>query len=203
MSDSDLRLPPQSPIKIRKTARGIEMRWEPLMGCGPIRYFPAAFLAFWLCGWFVGEVFAIFALGWSIIKLQIIPALFLIVWLAGWSFGGYFAIRMLKAMMQPQRPERLYFEEHLLLHDAGFTPMFFNAAPASLPKRHTPEGEMYEVRKDLVQDIRLERYPKGRLRLMIEMGDGKVEIGMLLGKSDKQWLYQRLCDWWGQDGTIC
>ena len=82
------------------------MRLKP-QGVG--RYFSAAFLAFWLCGWAVGEAFAI----WILVKgghalltgtppepgrapLEVGPALamggFLLFWLAIWTMGGFAAI---------------------------------------------------------------------------------------------------------------
>ena len=72
---------------------------------GGARFVSAAFLAFWLCGWAVGESFAL----WILVKgavalltggpidpghapLQVGPALmaglFLVFWLTLWTFGG-------------------------------------------------------------------------------------------------------------------
>jgi hypothetical protein len=53
-------------------------------------YFITIFLCFWLCGWFVGESFALsslFGLGNNA------PQLFLLVWVCGWTLGGIFVIK--------------------------------------------------------------------------------------------------------------
>jgi hypothetical protein len=71
----------------------------------------AAFLAFWLCGWVVGEGFALFMLGAGATALvngvpvsgkqplMLGPALvigsFLLLWLSFWTFGGIMAMREL------------------------------------------------------------------------------------------------------------
>ncbi len=72
---------------------------------GPGRYFAAAFLAFWLCGWAAGEAFALWLLAKGVIALltgapldrghaplQVGAALaigaFLLVWLSLWTLGG-------------------------------------------------------------------------------------------------------------------
>lgn len=80
---------------------------------GPGRFFVAAFLSVWLCGWVVGELFALTALvaviaslfdvqlgppGWNVqhaesSTLVLLIALFLIVWLSFWTLGGVLALR--------------------------------------------------------------------------------------------------------------
>ncbi len=73
---------------------------------GVMRLLPAAFLAFWLCGWFVGECFALAAVAGALHSLfgfpvpewldkvhtpanAAIPILaFLAVWLTFWTMGG-------------------------------------------------------------------------------------------------------------------
>lgn len=73
---------------------------------GFMRLLPAAFLAFWLCGWFVGEMFALAAVAGALHSLfgfpvpawlarvhtpanAAIPILaFLAVWLTFWTMGG-------------------------------------------------------------------------------------------------------------------
>ncbi|MCP9797067.1 hypothetical protein [Cyanobium sp. Lug-B] len=66
---------------------------------GPGRFFVAAFLSFWLCGWLAGEIFALWVL-WRLLTGGLasgqwaLPALlFLLVWLSLWSFGGAVALR--------------------------------------------------------------------------------------------------------------
>lgn len=80
---------------------------------GLSRFFVAAFLSVWLCGWAVGELFALAALvscvasllnldlelpGWSGKNHEshtgaILISLFLAVWLSFWTLGGVMALR--------------------------------------------------------------------------------------------------------------
>src|SRR5262245_21101596 len=87
-----------------------------LRSCGVGRFMSAAFLAFWLCGWAVGEGFVL----WILITgaaalvtgrppeagrepLQVGPALFmgafLLAWLALWTVGGIAAIAELLRLL--------------------------------------------------------------------------------------------------------
>ncbi|MBM5821189.1 MAG: hypothetical protein FJ082_01645 [Cyanobacteria bacterium K_Offshore_surface_m2_011] len=78
---------------------------------GPGRFFVAAFLSLWLCGWLAGEVFAVWAL-WRILGAFLaggegaaLPvALFLLVWLSFWTLGGAAALReLLRALWSEDR----------------------------------------------------------------------------------------------------
>jgi hypothetical protein len=96
-------------VKPERTPEGLEARLKP-RGVG--RYFSAAFLSVWLCGWLVGECFALWILvmgaaslltggevpGWSEPAepaMALMTGVFLIVWLTFWTFGGYAAAREL------------------------------------------------------------------------------------------------------------
>lgn len=91
------------------TNEGWEARLRP-HGVG--RFFPAAFLSVWLCGWLAGEGFALTILAMGVrslltgepprpgqAPLQVGPALavgaFILVWLTIWTFGGVMAMREL------------------------------------------------------------------------------------------------------------
>ncbi|MBK8475185.1 MAG: hypothetical protein IPL39_02435 [Opitutaceae bacterium] len=92
-------------MQTTRTFEGLEIR---LTSRGMGRYFSAAFLAFWLCGWAAGEFFALaFLIGtaWLTITGQPLhPSMpkidggatlpvagFLLVWLTLWTFGGWAA----------------------------------------------------------------------------------------------------------------
>ncbi len=83
---------------------------------GPGRFFVAAFLSLWLCGWLAGEVFALWVV-WRILTTGVAGGavvaggggplavvLFLVVWLGLWSVGGAFALReVLRALWSEDR----------------------------------------------------------------------------------------------------
>ncbi|MEA5443603.1 hypothetical protein [Cyanobium gracile] len=73
---------------------------------GPGRFFVAAFLAFWLCGWLVGEIFALWFL-WTFLATgqgALPVALFLLVWVSLWSVGGATALQhLLRALWSEDR----------------------------------------------------------------------------------------------------
>lgn len=84
---------------------------------GLARLLPAAFLAFWLCGWFAGEVFALGGVLNALAALfdfdlpSWVPAVrvganaalpvlaFLVVWLSLWTFGGIAAMSALALLL--------------------------------------------------------------------------------------------------------
>ena len=74
-------------------------------------YFIIAFLSFWLCGWLMGELFALGALT-GLFNEMGGAGMFLFVWLAGWTLGGLFAIRTWLYMVAGK--EVLTFERGIL-----------------------------------------------------------------------------------------
>ena len=96
-------------MAFERTAEGLEARFSP-RGFG--RWVSAAFLLVWLCGWFVGECFALWMLGRGVgayfggaldgqgdglshapPAVAAFAGLFLLVWLFFWTLGGYAAGR--------------------------------------------------------------------------------------------------------------
>ena len=95
---------------------------------GPMRFFAAVFLLFWLCGWAAGECFALWFLGNGAVALmsgtpfmsgrapvQAGPAIavgvFLLFWLTLWTMGGFAAIGELL--------RQVWAEDRLLVEGAG------------------------------------------------------------------------------------
>lgn len=108
-----------------RTTDGYLIRLQP-RGIG--RFFGAAFLAFWLCGWAFGEAFALWLLGTgaaallhgeapqgSAAPLQAAPALavgaFVLFWLVLWTFGGIMAMKELMRL--------LWAEDRILASGSG------------------------------------------------------------------------------------
>ncbi|MDM7952625.1 MAG: hypothetical protein QUV07_05335 [Cyanobium sp. CZS 25K] len=80
---------------------------------GPGRFFVAAFLSLWLCGWLAGEVFAL-GLLWRFLatfparapsgQVALPAALFVLVWVSLWTFGGAAALhQLLRALWSEDR----------------------------------------------------------------------------------------------------
>lgn len=114
---------------LERTHQGLEARIRP-EGVG--RFFSAGFLGFWLCGWVVGETFALFLLvrgAWALWTgeppgenaepLQLAPALavglFLLFWLTFWTFGGVMAMRELLRLLWSE--VRLVAGPDLTIHE--------------------------------------------------------------------------------------
>jgi hypothetical protein len=100
-------------MKVEQTGSGLEAR---LNVCGFGRFFGAAFLAFWLAGWAIGEGVVLWILGkgaWSLLTgaplgsddkpiafgVVIAIGLFLFVWLFFWTLGGVAAGRELLRLL--------------------------------------------------------------------------------------------------------
>ena len=113
-----------NPMAIERTPDGLLARFK-ARGAG--RFFSSAFLIFWLCGWAVGECFALWLLGNGVVALmsgeplsrgqgplQPGPALlagaFILFWLALWTVGGVAAIAEVLRL--------LWGEDRLLVREA-------------------------------------------------------------------------------------
>ncbi|WP_216913194.1 MULTISPECIES: hypothetical protein [unclassified Synechococcus] len=142
---------------------------------GPGRFFVAAFLSFWLCGWLAGEIFALWVL-WRMLGGGLatgqwaLPAvLFLLVWLSLWSVGGAVALRQVLGA--------LWSEDRLVL-----------GADGSLV-REAHRGPFRRRRALPRQEIR--RFHVGQIGawggpLMAELGGRPLEITRLGSLRERQ-----------------
>src|SRR5262245_55465732 len=88
------------------------LSWQPAVGTVG-RWATAAFLGFWLCGWFAGVTFALGALAAMLARIlrdgggafEWVISLLLLAWLAGWTTGGLWAARAFFIFIQKPRPE--------------------------------------------------------------------------------------------------
>jgi hypothetical protein len=199
--------PPEgSCFVLEQTPEGLyRISWKmPNLGCA--RYGVAAFLAFWLCGWAVGEFFAIGALTglWGgVAKAQpgdMCGSLFLIGWLGGWTLGGAFAIFALVNMLRPARPEAVTLGVEDVIHDPGsgltsWQPRQDSSHAAPMPTTGF-RAKPRTISREQLQTLRLERVGE-RQRLTVDCGADRIEIGPALREPEREWLHQVLQTWAG------
>jgi hypothetical protein len=162
------------------------------------RWGGAAFVAFWLCGWAVGEVVGLAALarawraGW--VALLCLDA----VWLTLWTLGGLWAMRVLRGLIRGGSLERVTLGVDELHHDPG----------ARVPPREKHEGEGIRglfkrwprprtFRREQVGDSLLLDRVGERQRLSVDGAGERVEIGYLLREPEREWLHGVLRAWAG------
>ena len=208
MELTSLEPPPNSRILFGQDDDGHPMlSWKP--GVSTVgRWATAAFLGFWLCGWFAGEVAALGmlatmvagilrdgggAIAWGV-------GLFLLIWLAGWTTGGFWAARAFAILVQKPRPESLTFGPVLRYDPGSFLAIPTNgdmdreSARAFRLWRPPP---VREIPWSELGPIRLERVGE-RQRLTVDWGAERIEIGATLREPEREWLAEILRAWAGQ-----
>ncbi len=155
------------------------MRLKP-QGAG--RFVSAAFLLFWLCGWAVGEGFALWILGKGAsalltgespadggAPLEAGPAVafgaFLLLWLALWTLGGIAAMGAVLRL--------LWSEDRLIAHAGGLTAVRFRG-----PFRRTREFPRDTVRRIVL-------VPRNDT-LGVEMARETVELSCLGTRAERE-----------------
>ncbi|MEK6238811.1 MAG: hypothetical protein N2C14_29195 [Planctomycetales bacterium] len=200
--------PSGSSISVENTFEGRVLSWMNPTG-GAARYFGAAFLMFWLCGWAVGEIGVICVLGFGGLAMingdvgleGLFIGAFLAFWLTGWTFGGFFAIRSLWALLSPPRPEQLTLGYSQLIHDPGTQSMIHMGRHSRSSweyrdeMRHPPKKR--DVPKHDVGKINLD-FAGDRQRLTVDVGTDRFEIGRSLREPEREWLAEVLRDWLGK-----
>lgn len=177
------------------TSEGWEVRLKP-HGAG--RFFPAAFLSVWLCGWLAGEAFALVILAKGVrsmltgeppapgrTPLHLGPALgigaFLLVWLTIWTFGGIAAIGELLRLV--------WAEDRVLARPDGLT----------LERRLGP----FRSRRQLARtDLRwIETAPR-TATLVAETSAKTVELSRLGSRDDREGAARMLREWLGMSERV-
>ena len=156
------------------------------------RFFSAAFLLFWLCGWAVGEGIVLWILvrgGYALITgtppdagrapLETGPALamgaFLLFWLAFWTLGGIAAIGALLQL--------LWAEDRIVAGDSGIT-LHWSRGPFH-GKRDFPRDRVRAIGtghrgRSLVLETDLERIELSRLGTDAERQDAAEAMRSML-----------------------
>lgn len=154
------------------TTNGMQIRLKP-RGSG--RFFAAGFLAFWLCGWAAGEIFALTALVLLVVSwvtgapagpLKETPdpvstlagGGFMLVWLTGWTFGGIMAIRQVLTLV--------WAEDRVTAASSGLI----------IERRRGPFRSTREISRHLLKRIHV---LAGHGKLTAQTDSGSVEISVL------------------------
>lgn len=200
-------LPDGSRIEIERAFEDLQLSWPHPPGPIWMKLPMGLFLCLWLCGWAVGEVFAITILaagmfgGGQILNAPggggVFVTGFLLLWLTMWTIGGATAIWTLVNLVRPDAPARLTLGVDTLAYHPGrhfnfpqhFAGQGFKQGWPSSPTAFTvPRGEIGAIKLDFVGD---------RQRLTIDRGVVRLEIGMTLSEPEREWLAEVITAWKG------
>jgi hypothetical protein len=122
--------------------------------------------------------------------------IFLVGWLGGWTVGGFLAWRTWLALAFGPRSEAITFGDGQLTFRPGLTAAFV-AGAGNGRLDGAPSLQPRVVRRGQVASgLRLE--PVGeRLRLSIDCGADRVEVGAALSREERLWLHALLKEWAG------
>ena len=155
-----------------------------------MRFLVAAFLLFWLGGWFFG-----FSSASSKVLSGDAPA-FLFFWLGAWSVGGLFAVYTLYRIFRPPVPETLRLRATSLGYDSGIPPFTIQMSYANQKeywKSLFPKRTVVDVDRRQVESLRLRETDSGN-RLTLDAGASRISIGEAAGEIEREWLYRALSD---------
>src|SRR5262245_33340722 len=138
-------MPAGSVIEVAEEIEGVLYRWKQPSG-GFSRFFVAAFLAVWLCGWAFGCVAAI---------AQILQGAggFLWIWLVAWTIGGIFAFTVLYLHVRPPKPESVLLGRNIFRHDSGTLPALVILNPYYPRPQHYALGPFSAWRSRKITEI--------------------------------------------------
>lgn len=172
-----------SQVSVEESSGRLVLSWEQ-PGKGIAKYFQAAFLCVWLCGWLFGECATTYAL-WNMGLGG--ASLFLMVWLCGWTFAGAMAMYALYSLICGPKPEVLVLERETVEHDPGI----------AIPPRRKSSFSIFgkkSFQRGQITGIRLENSDWGQ-RLFFEMGFKRREVGRYLSPHDRERVAELLRAW--------
>ena len=186
--------PAGSAITVQRAPDHSALSWHSPKG-SILRYGIGLFMICWLGGW----AWALVTVGGQLLGAESKePRLFLVFWLGAWIIGGGMAMVMLTRLFRPARDERLLVYHDRLVHDPGsvpFDPFLWGGADrwrlwveAFKRRRRT------EIMRQGAREPKLERVGE-RLRLSIDHGAERTEIGEFLREPEKEWLLGVLREW--------
>jgi len=183
----DSNLPNGSKIEISHID-GFTVLTIPHNASSAIRYLFAAFMLFWLFGWFNGFKHAVEQLISGNIDT------FLIFWLCGRTVGGIFAIYFLYRLLRKSIPEKITLNRPYLKYDTGIPPFKFSFNPLDQKdywKSMFPKREIVEFSSDELKSITLREFEKSN-RLTIDSSAKRIELATAASEVEREWLYEYL-----------
>jgi hypothetical protein len=169
--------PAECDIVMSSDPGGVTLSWTPRAVRSDPRLL--AFLVFWLCGWLVFFVYAVFNL------LNGESVAFLVSWLGVWIVAGCLVMRALWAMLRSPLPESLRLETDVLQYDSG----------CRLQRR---DKRVIEFARTDLYGVALEPV-RERERLCLDLGDGWFEIGASLREAERKWMFAVLQQWYNAE----
>jgi len=182
-----LSLPNGSNIKI-DNLDGHQLIVIPHGNGGFMRFIIAAFLLFWLGGWFMGFTSAI---------EEIVSGksdTFLIFWLGGWTIGGLFAVYMIYRVLKKSIPEKILLNKPELLIDTGIPPLKIDFGfnnQKDYWKSMFPKRKRIEFNSSEIKSIALREIESGN-RLTLDKGSERIELACSATEIEREWLFDYL-----------
>jgi len=192
-------LPSGSMIQVEREGGGFLLTFHTSRTMHLVRWGVVAFLIFWLCGWAMGEVFALGALfsggtPWPV-------KLFLLVWVVFWTIGGLAAICFTIGFAQTPRTETLLVEPDTLTWTPPYRWLAVTRKKAGL-LRHlyaslVTRDPFLRIPRAEILSIALEQTDSESTteRLHIHRGDETYFIGSTLNETEARWLHGILDSW--------
>jgi hypothetical protein len=167
----------------------------PASSGGIMRFFPALFIAFWLCAW---------AFGFYTTASQVMPGkagLFVVAWLGAWTIGGAMAMLSLYRMLRPSVPESLRLGLSGVTYDSGIPPFRYNYYRYGRPSAARnnawtslfPKRTVLTIDRRQLQTLRLRDTDDGN-RLTVDAGAARLDLAKEASEIEREWLYRVLTE---------
>jgi hypothetical protein len=197
-------LPNGSRIEAERQGAGFLLKFNTTRSMHVVRWVIVAFLTFWLCGWAVGEGFAIWALFFSGTPWPV--KLFLLFWLTLWTFGGLAAARFAFGLAQKPRLETLLIEPHQLTWTPPYRWLAVQQKGAGALKQLFGSRKLRDdfliLPRSEIASITLERTDNDSLnqKLIVRHGDAISMFGTTARQDELRWLHGVLNSWLNSRG---
>jgi hypothetical protein len=156
---------------------------------GVVQYFAAAFMIFWLGGWFMGFKSA---------SAELMEShggnTFLAFWLAAWTVGGISAVFFLYRMLMPAVPESFILRSNSAIYDSGvasFQMSFGYEMQKDFWKQLRGKRLIADLTINDLRTLKLRETDSGN-RLTIDKDSERFEIASRASEIEREWLHAYL-----------